>query len=66
MTMRQGEEHHVVAREQVGIGRLEDPVGQRQEVRVVFRQPGARAGRRGQGPDGQPAVGAGGVAEQEP
>ncbi len=35
-------------------------------MRVVFDELGARAGRRGQRSDGQPAVGVRGMAEQQP
>ena len=45
--MRQGQHHDVVTRERVGGGRLDDPVGQRHELRMVLAQ--AAAGRAGRG-----------------
>ena len=49
--MRQREDDDVVAGERVGGGRLEDPVGQRDEVRVVLAQPAAGRAGRGQRAD---------------
>ena len=64
--MRQGEEHHVVARQDVDVGGVEHPVGQRQQMRVVLGERGARAGGGGQCADGQPSVGVRRVAKQQP
>ena len=61
MAVRQGEHDGVVAGEHLGRGVLEQPVGQRREVRVdaAERLPGV--GRGGQGPDLEL-----GVLEQQP
>ena len=38
MPVRQREEHNVVVGEHGGVGRLEDPVGERQQVRMMFTE----------------------------
>ena len=48
------------------VGGLEHAVGQRQQVRVVLGERGARTCRGGQRTDGQPTVGIGGMTEQQP
>ena len=65
VAMRQRQEDDVMAGQHVDVGGFQHPAGQRQQVRMVFgkRRPGA--GRRGQRTDGQPAVGVGGVPEQQ-
>lgn len=65
MPVRQTEEHHVMAGQRVQFGRLQDAVGQRQQMRMVFGQRGPGAGRSGECPDGQPAVREGGVPEKQ-
>ena len=60
------QEDDVVRGEHVGLGGYEHPVGQRQQVWVVLSEGGACAGGGGQRADGQPPVGVGGVAEQQP
>ena len=66
MAVRKRQEHDVVAGQHVGIGGFQHPAGQRQQMRVVFGERRARAGGRGERADGQPSVGVGGVAEQQP
>ena len=55
-----------MAGQHVDVGGFQHPAGQRQQVRMVFGERGARAGRGGQRADGQPTVGVGGMPEQQP
>src|SRR3546814_14752677 len=65
MPVRQAEEDDVMTGQQGGIGGLQDPVGQRQQMRVMLAEAAARAGGAGECPDGQAPVRIGGMAEQQ-
>ena len=67
MAVRQAEEHDVVAgaARSTSVG-SSTRCGQRQQMRVVLAERGACTRRGGQRADGQPAVGVGGVPEQQP
>jgi hypothetical protein len=65
MTMRQRQEHHVVAGEHVELGRLDHALGQRRQVRVVLTEGAAGAGGRGHRADREAPVRVGRVPEQQ-
>ena len=64
VAVRQRQEHHVVPGENIGVGGLEHATAQRQQMRVMLGQRGARARGRRQRPDGQPTIGVAGMTEQ--
>jgi hypothetical protein len=66
VAVRQPQKHDIVSGEHLGVGGLKNAPAERQQVRVVFGQRGARARGRCQRADRQPAVDIGGVAEQQP
>ena len=66
VAVRQPQEHHIVSGQHLGIGGFQHAIAQREQVRVVFGERRARAGGGGQRADGQPTVGVGGMAEQQP
>ena len=65
MTVRKRQKDHVMALESVGIGGVQRPIGQRQQVGVMFTQQSARAGGRSECADRQPSVGICGVAQEQ-
>ena len=61
--MRQGQEHDIVTSERVEVGGLQNVARQRQQMRMVLTENGARAGGRGQRTDLQTAVGERGMPQ---
>ena len=57
VTVREGEEHHVVAAQRLGGRRLQEAIGQRPQVRLVHTEPVAGAGIGGQRADLDQGVG---------
>jgi hypothetical protein len=64
--VRQSKEHHVVAGQHIDVGGVERPACQRKQVWMVLGKGRACAGRCGQRADGQPPVGVGRMAEEQP
>lgn len=65
MPVRQGQEDGVMATEHGSFGGFDYSMGQRRQVRMVFAERAAGAGRRGQRTDPQPAVGVRRMPEQQ-